>query len=113
MSFSSYSTTPASNTSINGISIAENCAAGNVNNALRQLASDGRELYNIVAAISVSSYMPLAGGAFTGNITRSGAGGYFYHANSAQTAAPVYTQVSSAALPASPAEGTVVFQYAA
>jgi hypothetical protein len=111
MSFSAYSTTPDSNTSIAGISIAENCAAANVNNALRQLAADGRELYNIVAAINVSSYMPKTGGAFTGTISRSGAGGYWYHANSAQSSAPVYTQLSSAALPVSPVEGTVVLQY--
>jgi hypothetical protein len=64
-----------------------------------------------VAAINVSGYMPLSGGAFTGNITRSTAGGYWYHANSAQAAAPVYTQLSTDALPSSPAEGTVVFQY--
>jgi hypothetical protein len=111
MSFGSYSTTPASNITINGINIAEGCPAANVNNVCRQLMADGRELWDLVAAINVSGYMPLTGGAFTGNITRQGAGGYWYHANSAQATAPVYTQVASAALPSSPAEGTVVFQY--
>jgi hypothetical protein len=113
VSFSNYSADPDSNNSLNGINIAENCAAGNINNALRQLAADGKELHTTVSAISVSSYMPLTGGAFTANITRSGAGGFLYHANSALANAPVYVQLSSADLPSSPAEGTIVFQYAA
>ena len=111
MSFSAYSLTPSANVSINGISIAEGCAAANVNDAIRQLMSDGRALSDTVAAISISGYIPLSGGAFTGNITRSGAGGYWYHAGATQAAAPVYTQPSATALPSSPAEGTVVLQY--
>ena len=109
--FATYSTTPSSNVTCAGINIAESCPAANVNDALRQILTEGRQLNDIVTAINVSSYMPLAGGAFTGTITRSGAGGYFYHANSAQATAPVYTQLSSSALPSSPAEGTVVLQY--
>lgn len=111
MSFGSYSSTPANNVSINGISIAENCPASNVNNALRQLAADGAELYATVAAISVSSYMPLAGGAFTGNITRSGAGAYSYYADTSLTSGAEYVQLTATALPSSPAEGTKVYQY--
>jgi hypothetical protein len=111
MAFSAYSLTPASNTSISGINIAENCPAANVNNALRQLAADGKSLSDTVAAISVTNLMPKAGGAFTGTISRAGAGGYFYHAASAQATAPVYTQTAATALPSSPAEGTVVLQY--
>ena len=110
MSFGSYSTTPASNISINGINIAENCPAANVNNVIRQLASDGRELYDTVAAISVSSYMPLTGGAFNGNVIQSGGGAYLYH-NTPGRYGPVYIQQQAASLPY-PAEGTIVFTYA-
>lgn len=113
MSFGNYSATPDNNTSINGINVAENCAAGNMNNVARQLAADGKELYDIVAAISVASYMPLAGGAFTGPITRSGAGGHLYHNAASLSSGAVYVQLSTDALPSSPAEGTIVFQYAA
>ena len=109
--FSAFSTTASANVTLNGINIAENCAAANVNNALREILAEGKQLSDTVAAINVTSYMPLAGGAFTGNVTRNGAGGYWYHANSAQAAAPVYTQLASAALPSSPVEGTVVLQY--
>jgi len=111
MSFSAYSLTPASNTSINGVSIAENCPAANVNNALRQIAADGKELANTVAAISVGAYMPLAGGTFTGQILRSGSGGYLYNAASAQSGGAVYVQATGTALPSSPAEGTFVYFY--
>lgn len=39
-SIANYSTTPASNTVINGISLAEGCAPSGINDALRQLMSD-------------------------------------------------------------------------
>lgn len=113
MSFSNYSSTPDNNTSINGVNIAENCAASNVNNAIRQLAADGKELADQVADIDVSGYLPLTGGALTGAITRSGAGGYLHHNAASLTSGAVYVQLSSADLPSSPAEGTIVFQYAA
>lgn len=111
MSFASYSSTPAANVTCNGINIAENCAAANINNVCRQLMSDGRELYDTVAAINVSSYMPVLGGYFTGNIARSGAGHYLYHAT-ADRYGPVYVQQQASSLPSSPAEGTIVFTYA-
>lgn len=113
MSFGSYSSTPANNVSCNGINIAEGCAAANVNNVLRQILADGKELYDTVAAIDVSSYMGKAGGAFTGSITRSGAGSYLYHNSTTLTGGAVHVQLSTASLPASPAEGTIVLQYAA
>lgn len=40
MAISDYSTTAASNTSISGTSIAEGCAPGNINDAIRQLMAD-------------------------------------------------------------------------
>ena len=111
MSFGSYSTTPASNISINGINIAPNCPAGNVDNALRQLAADGRELYDIIAQINLTSYMPLSGGAFTGNVTRSGAGAFLSYSSSSLSSGSIYVQPVATALPSSPAEGTMVLQY--
>lgn len=109
--FATYSTTASANTSIRGVNVAENCPAANINDVARGLAAEGRELYDIVNAINVSSYMPLAGGAFTGSITRSGAGAYLHHNNSSLTGGAVYVQLTSDSLPSSPAEGTIVFQY--
>ena len=44
MSFDDYSTTPASNTSIQGINVGEGCAPAGINDAIRQLMADGKLL---------------------------------------------------------------------
>jgi hypothetical protein len=111
VAFSDYSTTPSLNVTIGGLSSAEGCAAANVNNILRQLAADGRALYDTVAAINTSTLMPKSGGVFTGAISRTSAGGYWYHAASAQADGKVYIVATGTARPSSPAEGTVRFLY--
>lgn len=109
--FSDFSTNEALNVTIGGINVAENCPAANVNNAIRYVLREGKELSNIVAAISTSSLMPKAGGTFTGPILRGGAGAYLYHISSSMTGGGIAVQTSGTALPLSPAEGTFVFQY--
>lgn len=110
MAFSDYSTTPASNTTIAGINIAENCPAANVNNAIRQIMADGKALSVTVGGINTSSLMPKTGGEFSGQITRAGVGGYLYHANSTQNGGSVHFLPSGSVLP-TPAEGSMVFFY--
>ena len=110
MAFSSYSTNPDSNTSINGTNIAEGCAAANVNNVCRQLMADGKELANTVAAIDVSGKLSTTGGTMTGNISRSGGGSHLYHGHPF-TGGAVYVQHISIALDNGVAEGSMVFQY--
>lgn len=109
MAVSDWSSTAGSNTTIEGISVAEGCPAANMNNVVRAMAAAIKTFSLTVPA--TANFMPKSGGAFTGTITRSGAGGYFYHASSSQATGPVYTQPTATALPSSPAEGTVVFQY--
>ena len=111
MAFTAYSTTPASNTTIAGINVAENCPPGNMNDAIRQLMADGKALDATVAAINTAALMPYAGGAFTGQITRSTGGGYFYNANAAQGGGAISFLATGSALPASPAEGDIVYFY--
>lgn len=108
--FATYSTTASVNTTIGGLNIDENCPAANVNNVARQIVAEGRQLYDIVAGISVASYMPLAGGTFTGNVLQSGAGAYRYNASSSLTSGATYFLPTGSARPA-PAEGVVVFYY--
>ena len=107
--FSDWSATPASNTSIDGIDINENCAPGNLNNAIRSIMAAAKTF--ATGAVNGALYMVKTGGAFTGDITRSGAGGYLYHNSSSLSSGKVYVQTSGTALPSSPAEGTIVFQY--
>lgn len=110
-SFSEFSTTPGSNSTAGGVSIAEGCAAANLNDAVRYSFACGRSLYDTVISINLSNYMPVSGGAFTSQITRSGSGGYFYNANAAQGGGKVSFLPVGSALPSSPAEGDVVFFY--
>lgn len=57
MAISDYSTTPASNTSISGINISENCSPAGINNSIRQLMSDIKTWYDTAPA--AGSYQPL------------------------------------------------------
>jgi hypothetical protein len=110
MAVSDWSSTAASNTTVGGINIDENCPAANVNNALREIMAQIKD-YSLTITSPSGSYLPLAGGTVTGDITRSGAGAYTYYASSSLTGGKEYVQTTGAALPSSPAEGTKVFQY--
>lgn len=54
MAVDDYSTTPASNTSISGINIAEGCAPANLNNAIRQLMADVKSFVSQIAGLYYS-----------------------------------------------------------
>lgn len=55
MAVSDYSTTPSSNTAISGISIAEGCAPGNINDALRQLMADLKSYSTTGASLQIAN----------------------------------------------------------
>lgn len=48
MAVTDYSTTPASNTSVSGIDISENCAPAGINDAIRQVMADIKTFYDLV-----------------------------------------------------------------
>lgn len=52
MSISAYSSTPASNTAISGINIAEGCNASNINDAIRQVMADIASAFTLTTANS-------------------------------------------------------------
>ncbi|MGJ3630117.1 hypothetical protein AB5I41_30965 [Sphingomonas sp. MMS24-JH45] len=58
----------------------------------------------------LGSFMPTAGGSFTGDIARQGRGAYLHHANAAQNSGRIYFLPEGTALPAL-SEGDVVFFY--
>lgn len=110
MPFSDYSLTPASNTTLAGLNLSENnTAVASLNNMLRQLMADGKDLANTVAAIATP--MPLSGGAFTGDITRSTRGAYLHWNSASQTSGRVYIQATGGADPTS-ANGDILLEYA-
>jgi len=104
MAFSDYSTTPASNTNLGGINVAEGCAAGNLNDAIRRLAADGKLLSDQVAGFT--SGMPVSGGAFTGDISRSSRGAYLHHQSASLTDGQVVVLPQGSGDPAG-AEGRI------
>ena len=77
MALYDYSQTPGSNTAISGINIAEGCNPSTINNAIRQLMADAREVY---ASATVASATPDIGAAtatyvnITGTTTITGFG---------------------------------------
>lgn len=109
MSVQDYSTTPGNNNNVGGINIAENCPAGNLNGAMRQIMADIKLFANSIPVAGTS--MPIAGGTFTGNITRQGAGAYVYNAEAGATSGRLITVQQGSALPAL-AEGDKVFEWA-
>ncbi|GAA0730007.1 hypothetical protein [Sphingomonas japonica] len=108
MPFSEYSTNPSANTTIGGKFVGEDCPPGNINDAIRQLAADGKDLSNTVGAGSAA--MPKSGGEFTGDIVRAGRGGYLHHANPAQSDGRLVFKAQGSSRPAA-AEGMIVFYY--
>ncbi|WP_372732235.1 hypothetical protein [Novosphingobium sp.] len=111
MPFSDYSSTPSSNTSIAGISIAENSTPlANLNNAIRQLMADAKTFAD--AAPDTSTLMPKAAGTFSGTEPiYSGRGAYLHHNDSANTTGRVVFLPTGSARP-TPAAGLIVFYYA-
>lgn len=111
MAVSDYSTTPASNTTISGINIAEGCPPGNINNAFRQMMADVKGLQAEIP--STAGLMPTSAGTFTGTQPKyTGRGAYLHHNASANASGRIYIQAEGSANPSSPANGDMVFFYA-
>lgn len=96
MGFWDWSTTAASNVTVGGIDIGENCPAGNLNGAQREQMAELRQAFNaalqsflsasdLATARAALGAFSSGGGSITGDITRSGAGLYPYFADPAYT----------------------------
>ena len=111
MSFSSYSLTPASNITLAGLSIAESSTSlASLNNCLRQLMADGKELSDTVVAIDLSTKADIASPAFTGQPTVSTRGAVLHHNNSSNASAKIFIQASGSAAPTM-ANGDILLEY--
>ena len=112
MAFSDYSSTPSSNTSIAGISIAENATPmANINNAIRQLMADAKLFSD--AAPDTSALMPKAAGTFSGTEPiYTGRGAVLHHNDSANVSGRVVFLANGSPRPTSPPAGMIVFYYA-
>lgn len=110
MAVGDWSTTAGSNTTVGGINIGEGCPPGNINGAIREMMAEIRVWYGTIPDYSL--LMPKSGGAFSGSITRSGAGAYRYNNDSSLPDGRTYFLAEGSARPSSPGEGVVVWYYA-
>lgn len=101
MSFADWSTNAASNITVGGINIAENCPPSSLNNAAREMMAELRTAFStalatfnaaadLPAARVALGVLPLTGGTVTGNITRGSAGSHLYHTNAAFASGRVF-----------------------
>ena len=88
MAFSDYSLTPGDNTSIGGNNVGENCSPATINNAIRQLAADGKALSDAIAALGTGGdVQPLDASltAYAALVTAANKGLYFTAADTPAT----------------------------
>lgn len=98
MAVRDYSSTPASNTTIAGTNIDENCSPGGINNAIRQIMADVRVMYDNLP--DVSAYATKAAAVFSGTQPiYTGRGAFLHHNNSANSSGRVFVQASGDAAP--------------
>jgi hypothetical protein len=97
------------NVTLDGLNVAEGCPAGNLNAMGRMLMANMKNLAGTVPV--TSNFMLKAGGTFTGDILRSGRGGYLHNANAAMPGGKVTIQALGGALPISPQEGDILIEY--
>jgi hypothetical protein len=109
MSVTDWNATPDANATINGINVAENCPAANVNNAIRAIMGSVRVMYDNLP--NTSTYVLNTGGVFTGNPTFSGRGGYVYYNDSSQPGGRVFQQPAGGSAPAGMVNGDRLEEY--
>ena len=89
---STWSETPASNTTVDGVSVAEACSPANLNNAIRSVMAGVKTFHVAYSATvaSLSGYMPTAAGTFTGTQPKyTGEGAFLHHAGSSYTSGKI------------------------
>jgi len=103
-----WSETPAGNTTVDGINIAEGCPAGNVNGAIRAVMAGVRTLRDDIPA--TGDFVSRIGGVFHGNPIFNGRGGYLHFNDPGLTAGRIFVQPSGAATPTM-ANGDILLEY--
>ena len=109
MAVSDWSTNPNENITVDGINIAENCPAENLNNAVRSVMASVRVMYNNLP--NGTSFVLKSGGVFLDNPIFSGRGGFLYHNDAANASGRVFTQAAGGAVPSGMVNGDLLFEY--
>ena len=111
---STWSETPASNTTVDGNNIAEACSPGTINNAIRSVMA-GIKTFNlafVALTATVAAKVSAAAGVFSGTQPiYTGEGAFWHHASSSNASGKVSVLPEGSSRPASPANGDIVFYY--
>lgn len=114
VSVDDWSETPASNTTLDGTNVAENCSPGGINNAIRSLMA-GVKTFKVAydaLATTVAAKLPAAAGTFTGTQPKyTGEGAFLHHASSSNLSGKVSLLPDGSSNPVSPSNGDIVFFY--
>ena len=111
---STWSETPGSNTTVDGVSIAEACSPANLNNAIRSVMA-GVKTFHVAYSSTVtglSAYMPKAAGTFSGTqpiYTSEGA--FLHHQSSSNASGKIYVLPDGDPDPSGTSAGDMVFFY--
>lgn len=109
MAVQDWSSTANLNTTVDGINIAEGCAAGNINGAIRSVMANVRVMYNGLPDVSL--LVPKTGGVFLTNPTFSGRGGYMHNSSATNAGGQVFVQASGSGVPAGMVNGDWLAEY--
>lgn len=109
-----WSETPASNTTIDGVNIAEDCSPAALNNMGRAIMAGVKSFkvaYNATVA-SLANYMPKAGGLFSGTQPiYTGEGAMLHNASASGSSGRVYVLPEGSPDPSGAANGDLVIFY--
>ena len=112
---SSWNEVPASNVTIDAISIAEGCNPGNLNNATRSLMAGVKTFKLLYDALvtTVAGKLSAAGAVFSGTQpTYAGEGAVLHHQAAANASGRVYLLPTGTADPSTPGSGDIAIFYA-
>jgi hypothetical protein len=111
---SDWSVTPASNLTVDGVSIAEACPPANINNALRSVMAGVRTFYDAQQTVNgtIAGFMPAAGGTFSGTQpVYVGEGAYLHNATNGFASGRVFYQAAGGSPPGGMQPGDWLIEY--
>ena len=107
---SDWSETPSSNSTVDGINIAEGCPAGNVNGGLRAIMAGVKTMF--LALPNLADYLKKDGStATTGQLIYSGRGAYIHNADTSLTSGRRFVQAIGGSVPAGMQDGDELLEY--
>lgn len=111
MSVTSWSTTPAANTSLATFNLSEGATMiADFNGITRQLMADIKA-FSLTVPVA-ADYVTRTAGVFSGTEpTYTGRGAYAHWNNSALASGRMYLQASGGSMPSGALPGTIVFEY--